>query len=78
MRRQKVKNRGERVDNSGMVFGELGRKKGGRRRRRRGRITDIEEIHKRERKKTRVQEGERERKDWEVIKVHFNFQVKAH
>lgn len=56
-----------------MVFGELGRKGGERR----GRITDTEEIHKREGKKTESKR-DREREDWEVIKVHFNFQVKAH
>lgn len=44
----------KRVDNSGMVFGALGRKGG----KRRGRITDTEEIHRRERKKT---EGKRDR-----------------
>lgn len=51
------------VDNSGMVFGELGRKGG----------KEEEELQI-QKKFTRGIE----REDWEVIKVHFNFQVKAH
>lgn len=55
-----------------MVFGELGRKGG----------KEEEELQI-QKKFTRGKEKRQrargiEREDWEVIKVHFNFQVKAH